>query len=93
MKTNYRRLWATAWLIVFGFSAPHLFAAAPNLGLRCQALSSADQLREALTGVAGPAIGGLFNGERMWAAVVNRDGELCAIVASTDDPTQVWPGS
>jgi uncharacterized protein GlcG (DUF336 family) len=29
----------------------------------------------------------------MWAAVVNRAGQLCAIVASTDDPTQVWPGS
>jgi uncharacterized protein GlcG (DUF336 family) len=29
----------------------------------------------------------------MWASVVNRDGELCAIAASTDDSTQVWPGS
>jgi uncharacterized protein GlcG (DUF336 family) len=29
----------------------------------------------------------------MWAAVVNRDGEVCAYVTSTADPTQVWPGS
>jgi uncharacterized protein GlcG (DUF336 family) len=29
----------------------------------------------------------------MWAAVVNRDGELCAFATSTSDPTQVWPGS
>jgi uncharacterized protein GlcG (DUF336 family) len=29
----------------------------------------------------------------MWAAVVNRQGELCAWVTSTSDPTQVWPGS
>jgi uncharacterized protein GlcG (DUF336 family) len=29
----------------------------------------------------------------MWGAVVNRDGELCAYVTSTVDPTQVWPGS
>jgi uncharacterized protein GlcG (DUF336 family) len=29
----------------------------------------------------------------MWAAVVNREGELCAYVTSTTDPTQVWPGS
>jgi uncharacterized protein GlcG (DUF336 family) len=29
----------------------------------------------------------------MWAAVVNRDGEFCTAVTSTDDPTQVWPGS
>jgi len=25
--------------------------------------------------------------------VVNRDGEVCAYSTSTDDPTQVWPGS
>jgi uncharacterized protein GlcG (DUF336 family) len=29
----------------------------------------------------------------MWGAVVNRDGELCAYATSTDDRTQVWPGS
>lgn len=29
----------------------------------------------------------------MWAAVVNRDGELCAYTTSTVDPSQVWPGS
>jgi len=29
----------------------------------------------------------------MWAAVVNRDGELCASATSTADPSQVWPGS
>ena len=41
---------------------------------------------------SGP-IGGLFNGARMWAAVVNRNGELCAVTTSTMDPAQVWPGS
>ena len=41
----------------------------------------------------GGAVGGLFGGIRMWAAVVNRNGELCAFVTSTTDPTQVWPGS
>ncbi len=29
----------------------------------------------------------------MWAAVVNRSGEVCAYTTSTSDPTQVWPGS
>jgi len=29
----------------------------------------------------------------MWAATVNRDGEICSYATSTDDPTQVWPGS
>jgi uncharacterized protein GlcG (DUF336 family) len=37
--------------------------------------------------------GGLFKGARMWGAVVNRDGRLCAFITSTADPTQVWPGS
>jgi uncharacterized protein GlcG (DUF336 family) len=41
----------------------------------------------------GGAVGGLFGGRRMWAAVVNRDGELCSSSTSTADPTQVWPGS
>jgi uncharacterized protein GlcG (DUF336 family) len=93
MKAKHRHLWAIAWLVVFNLAVPHLFAAERNLGSRCQALPSAAQLREALIGAAGPDIGGLFNGQRMWAAVVNRNGELCAIVASNDDPTQVWPGS
>ena len=37
--------------------------------------------------------GGLFHGRRMWASVVNRAGQVCYAVASTDDPTDVWPGS
>jgi hypothetical protein len=93
MKANYRQLWAIAWSFIFSLAVSDLFAAEPNLGTRCDAVPSAAQLREALIAAAGPAIGGLFNGERVWAAVVNRNGELCAIVASTDDPTEVWPGS
>jgi len=41
----------------------------------------------------GGDAGGLFHGARMWAAVVNRDGEVCAFTTSTADPAQVWPGS
>src|SRR5205809_3084374 len=41
----------------------------------------------------GNTVGGLFNGTRMWGAVVNRDGEVCAFATTTADPTQVWPGS
>ena len=44
------------------------------------------------TGPDGDA-GGLFHGERMWGAVVNRAGQFCAVAASQDDATQVWPGS
>ena len=56
-----------------------------------------------LTGVGSPCnqgaisgegcVGGLFGGARMWGAIVNRNGALCAYVTSTSDPTQVWPGS
>jgi uncharacterized protein GlcG (DUF336 family) len=69
----------------------------------CKDLPTASQLRQYLNNlanaspvVAGPnpnLIGGLFNGSRMWAAVVNRDGEVCAYNTSTTDPSQVWPGS
>jgi uncharacterized protein GlcG (DUF336 family) len=68
-------------------------------GANCAGLPSPGALRNALKNAgssqdptAGP-VGGLFNGSRMWAAVVNRSGELCAAVTSTPDPTQVWPGS
>jgi uncharacterized protein GlcG (DUF336 family) len=37
--------------------------------------------------------GGLNHGKAMWAAVVNRNGELCALAVSTDDPAAAWPGS
>jgi uncharacterized protein GlcG (DUF336 family) len=71
----------------------------------CQGLPTQAQLQALL--VAAPAcasctpsivsggvtVGGLFNGTRMWGAVVNRDGDVCAFATSTVDPTQVWPGS
>jgi len=66
----------------------------------CSGLPNAGQLRLHLITAAGwtnppigGTVGGLFNGTRMWAAVVNRDGEICAFATSTSDPTQVWPGS
>ncbi len=43
---------------------------------------------------AGPGdLGGLFGGTKMWAAVVNEWGELCALAFSTNDARGVWPGS
>lgn len=65
----------------------------------CRELPSAAQLKahlnnlNAVPAAIGGPIGGLFNGTRMWAAVVNRDGEVCAVAASTSDNSQVWPGS
>jgi uncharacterized protein GlcG (DUF336 family) len=70
--------------------------------MRCEAvagseppLPSAAQLSQALNTApnTGGDAGGLFHGSRMWAAVVNRSGEVVIAVTSTSDPTQVWPGS
>ena len=61
----------------------------------CQNLPSESQLRQLLSQAQNinKPIGGLFEGARMWAAVVNRDGAVCAFNTSTGDATQVWPGS
>jgi uncharacterized protein GlcG (DUF336 family) len=61
----------------------------------CEILPSENQLRQLLQQAqhVNKPIGGLFEGTRMWAAVVNRDGEMCAAITSTNDPTHVWPGS
>jgi uncharacterized protein GlcG (DUF336 family) len=37
--------------------------------------------------------GGLNHGKAMWGAIVNRDGELCALAVSTEDRAATWPGS
>jgi len=61
----------------------------------CANLPGVDQLKS-LLGKApndGGDEGGLFHGKREWAAVVNREGQVCAVAVSTSDPTQVWPGS
>jgi uncharacterized protein GlcG (DUF336 family) len=76
------------------------FSNAESDNNNCQGLPSAGQLKTLLNNAAalttpplGGPVGGLFGGTRMWASVVNRDGELCAFATSTSDPTQVWPGS
>src|SRR5512145_456505 len=64
-------------------------------GANCRGLPTVEQLKTALAGAPthGGNAGGLFGGVRMWAAVVNRDGEICAYTTSTEDASQVWPGS
>ena len=62
---------------------------------RCHGLPNEAALKAFLIAApsAGGEAGGLFDGERMWGAIVNRNGELCAYGTSTPDPSQVWPGS
>jgi uncharacterized protein GlcG (DUF336 family) len=62
---------------------------------KCGAVPAAAALQGFLNSApsSGGDAGGLFHGTRMWGAVVNRDGELCATATNQPDPTQVWPGS
>jgi uncharacterized protein GlcG (DUF336 family) len=68
----------------------------------CSTLPTSAQLQAALVNAAsgtgvnaalgpGTDAGGIFGGARMWGAIVNRQGEVCVAVTSTQDPTQVWP--
>ncbi|HMD34030.1 MAG TPA: heme-binding protein [Vicinamibacterales bacterium] len=62
---------------------------------RCKDLPSAADLKKWLReapGIEGEA-GGLFSGKMEWAAVVDRQGEICATAVATDDPASAWPGS
>lgn len=61
----------------------------------CSNLPGVDQLKSLLSKAPndGGDEGGLFHGKREWAAVVDRQGQVCAVAVSTSDPTQVWPGS
>jgi uncharacterized protein GlcG (DUF336 family) len=74
-----------------------LGGAASAAAANCRGLPNEAQLKALLIAASSPSnggvVGGLFEGTRMWGAVVNRDGELCALTTSTPDPTQVWPGS
>ena len=87
------RIWTVAVLVV----ALTLLAGvgAESSAANCAGLPSAAALQGHLIAApgAGGTVGGLFNGARMWGAVVNRDGELCAVITSTADPADVWPGS
>ena len=61
----------------------------------CEDVPSPASLKTYLQGAAsqnGDA-GGLNHGLAMWAAVTNRNGELCALAVSTDDAAATWPGS
>jgi uncharacterized protein GlcG (DUF336 family) len=61
---------------------------------RCRDLPSREDLRKWLREAPAQAeAGGLFSGKMEWAAMVNREGEICATVAATDDPASAWPGS
>jgi uncharacterized protein GlcG (DUF336 family) len=87
------RSWCT--IVICGMLVTPAFADDGQGGPNCGGLPSSSDLRQLLNQAAqtDKPIGGLFEGTRMWGAVVNRDGEFCAANTSTGDRTQVWPGS
>lgn len=69
-------------------------AAAGDAATGCADLPGEDELsRWVRTAPDSGEAGGLFHGRREWAAVVDRSGRLCAVVAAVDDPGRRWPGS
>lgn len=72
------------FVFILGSSGTHALT-------KCKDLPSAAELQQALVG-ARMANNGGFNLD-MWASIVNRDGEVCAVVFTGDDRGQQWPGS
>src|SRR5436190_21793516 len=70
------------------------YAGAQNAPSDCSALPDHAKLKAALTAAVKDGQdgnGGL--GNQFWAAVVNRDGIVCAVVFSGPDRSAQWPGS
>src|SRR4051812_23620008 len=70
-------------------------SASPPRSKGCEDVPGADALKKLLQDAPsqnGDA-GGLNHGKAMWGAIVNRDGELCALAVSTSDMAATWPGS
>ena len=89
MRTIWRLVWITFLLAIFAM--PRASAQKPE---GCAALPDPNQLKSTLTAVVKEGAGansGLGNQE--WAAFVNRDGIVCAIVFSGPDRGSQWPGS
>ena len=98
---NYRSIAAVivamvlAGIAMLSLRSSQVQGKAANPPDTCRDLLTESQLKQFLNDAvsAGGTVGGLFNGTRMWGAIVNRDGELCVYTTSTSDPSQVWPGS
>ncbi len=83
--------------LILGLGAVALHASPAFAGDHCSALGLGNKnaihaaLTAALAGVVGPGNSGL--GHDMWATVVNRDGQVCAVTFSGGDRGAQWPGS
>src|SRR5580658_2052205 len=68
------------------FSQPEL---PPNCGIPA-ATVAALQAKLAIVIALSDGNGGIFKPNRMWSAIVDRQGILCSVINSDNDP---WPGS
>ena len=60
----------------------------------CDGLPDSKALKKLVTDAPGRGqAGGFAGGKNEWAAVVNREGELCAVAVAAEDPGVAWPGS
>jgi len=61
----------------------------------CRDLPSANDLQECLrrAPAEGGEVGGLFGGKMEWAALVNRNGELCGVAVASEDAASAWPAA
>lgn len=88
-KTIRTLRWLGAIMVLVGMAAPAWALS------DCGDLPSHEQLTQALkSSVAaanGPSNGGLDL--HMWATLVARNGDVCAVTRSGDDPGAQWPGS
>jgi uncharacterized protein GlcG (DUF336 family) len=76
-------------------AAPAVSRPHQPVGGRCGGLPTTADLQQWLRAAPseGGDAGGLTGGKFEWAAVVNREGELCAVAVASDDPSAAWPGS
>lgn len=70
-------------------------ARAAEARAKCGDLPSINDLQEYLrrAPAEGGEAGGLFGGKLDWAAIVNRNGEVCGAAAATEDAAAAWPAA
>src|SRR5437867_8758559 len=94
MKTNIIIRMALVSALGLSSILPNLKAEEQHASSHCKDLPHHARLQAALKSVVD--VGGTNNagfGLNMWATIVNRDGEVCAVAFSGQDRGDQWPGS
>jgi uncharacterized protein GlcG (DUF336 family) len=79
------------WIAIPAVSLLAMIPTASNAQLACAIpASTVTAVQNQLDPVSHMANGGLFSPNRMWSAIVDRQGKLCSVV---NNSTDTWPGS